>query len=321
VSRSRSGAPATAPRIRPFERGDAEDVAALLQEIWPHLVLSPARLLHDLENAPERAHMGGWVGVAGGEISGYGEGHLRWRAADPTVANLWVAVHPEARGAGLGTALHEQVVAHLASRGARTLRSWVADEGGRRFAARQGYAETRREQLWTLDPRDADLSELPELSGRRREAGYRVVRLRDLLGRPRDLHALYAEAEDDIPSDDVRGELDYEEWERETLQNPLLDADASVTILKGDRPVSFAWLLVDRKTGRAEHELTGTVRDERGRGLARLAKLAALRWCADHGVHTVLTANDSENAAMLRINERLGYRATVISSEIAKTIG
>jgi GNAT superfamily N-acetyltransferase len=302
--------------IRPFEERDARSSVSLLRVLWPHEIVTVDALLHELRNTPARAHERAFVAVRGDEVVGYGEGGLRWRADDPTVGDLWVGVREDARGRGLGAELHTRVLEHLAAHCARTIRSGFEDESGARFAARHGYRETRRERYWTLDPRRADLGELPELERALAAEGFRLAPLREHLERPRDLHALYAAAEDDIPADDVLGELDYDEWERETLEKPLLDADASMNVLHGDRPVSFAWLLVDREGGRAEHELTGTLRDYRGRGLARLAKLASLCWCADNGIHTVLTANDTENAPMLRINERLGYLPTIESVEI-----
>jgi hypothetical protein len=39
-----------------------------------------------------------------------------------------------------------------------------------------------------------------------------------------------------------------------------------------------------------------------------LVKLASARWAAGAGIEHLLTENDSENAAMLALNERLGYR-------------
>ena len=306
--------------IRRFADDDAPEAAALVRTLWPHLMLTAERLLHDLRSTPARAHEVAWVAVSEKEIVGYADGRLHWRADDPTVAMLWVGVREDARREGVGTELHERLSTHLVAHGARTLRSSVADDSGRGFAAHHGYHETRREHFSTLDPREADLSDLPELERKHALEGYHVVTLGTLLDRPHDLHALYAEAEDDIPSDDRRGELAFDEWERETLRNPMLDPDASTTVVHRDRPVSFAWLLVDRDGGFAEHELTGTLRRHRGLGLARLAKLAALRWCAVNGIHTVLTANDAENTPMLRINGRLGYRPTIVSSEIARVI-
>ncbi len=53
---------------------------------------------------------------------------------------------------------------------------------------------------------------------------------------------------------------------------------------------------------------TGSLRAYKGRGLARLAKLAVMRRLAEVGVELVLTENDATNAPMLAINDRLGYR-------------
>ena len=61
--------------------------------------------------------------------------------------------------------------------------------------------------------------------------------------------------------------------------------------------------------GRAVTEMTGTLRDYRGRGLALLAKRATLVNAAKRGVvELVSTENDETNAPMLRVNEKLGYR-------------
>ncbi|TML05256.1 MAG: FAD-binding protein [Actinobacteria bacterium] len=60
--------------------------------------------------------------------------------------------------------------------------------------------------------------------------------------------------------------------------------------------------------GRAVTEMTGTLRDYRGRGLALLAKRATLVNAAKRGVELVFTENDETNGPMLRVNEKLGYR-------------
>jgi RimJ/RimL family protein N-acetyltransferase len=46
----------------------------------------------------------------------------------------------------------------------------------------------------------------------------------------------------------------------------------------------------------------------RGRGIARAVKLQSLAQAVERGVPFVYTDNDSENAPMLHINEKLGYR-------------
>ncbi|MGH3103604.1 MAG: GNAT family N-acetyltransferase [Gaiellaceae bacterium] len=312
----------SAAEIRPFRPEDAAGAAGAFRELLPHYLVNAELLVHWTSSVPERAQVRCWVAERDGEIVAWGEAELRWTRADSGLGSLWVGVTPPARGAGLGARLYELAESHLVAQGAWKLDSSYdeGDEAARRFAEKRGFVPTRTERLWTLDPREADLSELPELERRTRSAGFRLKTLGELLDRPADLHALYAEAHNDMPSDDDPADLRYDEWKEETLDNPLLDRDASIVVLADDRPVSFAWLLVEREGGRADHELTGTLREFRGRGLARLAKLAAIRWCRDHGVTTLLTSNDGANAAMLAINDRLGYRPTIIRIEVARVL-
>ena len=54
--------------------------------------------------------------------------------------------------------------------------------------------------------------------------------------------------------------------------------------------------------------MTGTLPEYRRRGLARLAKLATIRWAAENGVEWMLTSNAEANTGMRALNESLGYR-------------
>jgi RimJ/RimL family protein N-acetyltransferase len=79
-------------------------------------------------------------------------------------------------------------------------------------------------------------------------------------------------------------------------------------VVAGDEPVALAWLDVDREHSVAGNRMTGTVPAHRHRGLARLAKLATIRWAGANGIRTIATGNDSTNRDMLALNEHLGYR-------------
>ena len=54
--------------------------------------------------------------------------------------------------------------------------------------------------------------------------------------------------------------------------------------------------------------MTGTLRQYRRRGLARLCKLATIRWAVGHEIEKLMTSNDGQNEAMLGLNRELGYR-------------
>jgi GNAT superfamily N-acetyltransferase len=307
--------------VRPFVRADADAAAALIRAVEPNLVMTGELLVHWLEGTTEQARAAYWVAERDGEIVGFADAELAWAVSEPGVARLWVGVRPDARGRGLGSAMLAVAERHLRANDARKLRgSHGADERSRRFADRHGYRPAREIRRSRLDVRSADLSELPRLEEEKAAEGFHVVALRRLLDRPRDLHVLYAEAEADSPADEPYDNVGYDEWEQETLGNPLLDADASVVVVEGERPVAFSWLLVDREGGRGEHDLTGTLREYRGRRLARLAKLAVVRWCVESGVDVLFTGNDTLNAPMLTINDRLGYRPTVVRQEVLKEV-
>jgi GNAT superfamily N-acetyltransferase len=310
-----------ASEIRSFRDADADAVAGLMRRMVPQFLSNRDVLLHWMREAPERSHTRVWVAEEDDGVAGFVWTNFKWWAAEPGIGSTFLVVRPESRRRGVGTALFELVDRHLREHGAWKHEAHVTDDDGRGFAERRGFEETRRERLSQLDVASADLSELPALEEAKAAEGFRVAPLRELLDRPRELHAMFDEAAKDMPGDDPHGDVDYDEWQRQSLGNPLLELDGSMNVLDGARPVAFAWLLVDHEGSRGEHELTGTLRAYRGRGLARLAKLAAVRWCRENGIGTLLTGNDSENAPMLAINDRLGYAPTVYHVEFARVLG
>jgi RimJ/RimL family protein N-acetyltransferase len=123
-----------------------------------------------------------------------------------------------------------------------------------------------------------------------------------------------------MPADHAASNIPYDEWVEETVGNPDLNRDASTVVLVDDRPAALSWLEVDTVHRVAQHDLTGTARAFRRRGLARLAKLAALRWCAQAGIARVTTGNDSTNVGMLAINDEVGFRPYAVETEWVKPL-
>ena len=294
--------------IRPFEPRDAASTTELRRALMPDWVETPAGLLHSLATEPPRTRRRNWVALDGGVVA-WATAGFEWAIEADDVGFAWVGVRDDHRRRGLGGLLYELAEAHVRGQSARRVESWTIGDGpGRRFLEQRGYRPRRSHQMWSLDPRAVDAAELRRLAEERARDGYRLAPLRALEGREREVHAAYAEAEADMPADEPETNFPFEEWRRHLYEHPDLSRDGSFLVLASDRPVSLALMVVDRACRRAAHELTGTVRDHRRRGLARLAKMAALRWCADNCITTVLTGNDTTNADMLALNEHLGYR-------------
>jgi GNAT superfamily N-acetyltransferase len=300
--------------IRDLEERDAEAASALIAEHSPWFS-TPAGVLHRVRSVPERARRGTWVAERERHVVGFAEAEFEWTTDQDDVGGLWLVVHPDLRRRGIGSALYERAVQHLASHGARELRTWAGDDGAE-FVEHRGFVASRHERISAVDPRSVDTARTRDLPD-----GVRVVPLSALLDRLPEVHALYAEASADMPADHAESNLPLEEWLEERIGDPNLDRDASIVVLVDDHPAALSWVYVDERHARADHDLTGTARRFRRRGLARLAKLAVIERSAARGVTTLTTENDSENVGMLAINDELGFRPYAVVTEWVKQLG
>lgn len=300
------------PSIRAFRAADAPALAEWLDPLAPaEAVCTPAVLVHQRRGLPRRARVCALVALEGGTPVG-----LAWDGAQifgsrPGLRRIWVAVRPDRRCRGIGSALWERAEAHALAVGGRTLRSWaIADPpAGERFLLARGCTQTGRELQSWVDPRAVDRDELQRRRAAARRRGFEVHTLREVLPRfEAPVRNLFLEADQAAPGHDAGALVAPATFRRYILENPTLDRDLSVVVMEGERPVSLCWLKGDAAVGRYGVEFTGTRQSMRGRGLASLAKLEALYLAARAGVRWVGTANEESNGPMLAINRRLGHR-------------
>jgi GNAT superfamily N-acetyltransferase len=304
--------------IREFRPEDAAGVVALLRAVHPTAVVTTESVLHRQRTMPPEARQRVWVAEADGRVVALGRALLEWETSHPGVGEFGISVAPDVRGRGIGGELYDRAVSHLREVGARTAGNWALPDG-KAFLERRGHERRRSSWQSALDLRDADLSELGALEERKAREGFRVLAVRDVLDRPRDLYELDAVTSLDEPSDFPIDTMDYDNWLRRTYLHPALRGEGSRVVVGGDRLV--AWALIDTDgERRAANEFTGTHPEFRGRGLARLVKLAVAAWARDDGVETLFTGNDAANAPMLAINERMGYRRVAELHYLVRTL-
>ena len=293
--------------IRPFEPADAAAVVALARQAAVDWAVSSRGLVYRLRSHPERGRQEAWVAVENDEVVGFSRARLLWEVGSESAGTVWLTVRSDRRRGGLGSALLAEAETHLRASGAGRLESFAETEAGVAFLESRGFVRAGTEHVSALDPRRADLATRPSLETAAANEGFRAVRLAEALDRPRELHAVYSETLADIPgyfrADDVR----YEEWAAECLEDPDLSLEGSAVVVDADRPIALSFLMTDGER-RAASDMTGTLTRYRRRGLARLAKLACIRWAAASGIEQMVTGNDGENSAMLALNQSLGYR-------------
>jgi GNAT superfamily N-acetyltransferase len=298
--------------LRPFRQSDAPALAEWIDRLGlAEEVCTPAWLVHQRRMMPSRGKSMWLVAVMGREPVGLAREDPQIFASRLGVRRTWVGVRPDVRSRGIGGQLWAAVERHARQIGARTLRSWAVGEGspGEQFLRARGFKLVERELQSWVDPSSLDETQLERVVATAAERGFRVVGLdRMISSREADLRRVFLGADGDAPGHAASQPVAAGTFRRVILQNPLLDLECSTVVLHGDEPVALSWLKGDREVGRYGVEFTGTASSWRGRGLAYLAKLSALRLVARAGVRWVGTANDQNNAPMLAINRRLKHR-------------
>jgi GNAT superfamily N-acetyltransferase len=279
--------------IRPAEPGDIEGAVALHDAHAPYLVVSATAQRHRLESAAVPGR-GTFAAVDAGEVVGWATSALI-AGSDPLDGQLRVLVRPDYRGRGIGAKLLEATHEELRSAGAKSARVF-ADPSTTAWAARWGYQQTRQVLYVGIDPRKA-----PDVPGV--PTGVELAQLNEL--DPRMVYEADEVAQRTKPGDANITSRPYDDWLRGVWNSPEMVLGLSMAALYDDQVVAFT-------LGHGDHrkiwsQMTATLPEYRGRGLAKLVKCAALHRAADAGVQTAYTANYDGNAPMIAVNEWLGY--------------
>ncbi|MDG4794180.1 GNAT family N-acetyltransferase [Micromonospora sp. WMMD1082] len=282
--------------IRPAEPDDAQAVVALRTLVLPFLVRGVASTRQMIATPTPGLHWAGFVAEVDGKIIGWVSASRNEHTTEAVGEVSLLHVHPDQRRRGIGAALLARALEHLAPLDLDRLHGRALPEA-LPFARRHGFAPSRQERFSALDLHA--LPPLPETPD-----GVRLLSLAE--ADPRQVHRVDVLASADEPGVVASGAIGYDHWCAGTWDNVGLDREASMGAEVGG--VLAAISLVKRDGERMWTDYTGTVPEHRGRGLARLVKLAALHRAAARGITVAYTGNDEANAPMLAINTRLGYR-------------
>lgn len=278
-------------------------MVALRAQVYPYLVQGVEGTRQAIATAPRdrRALVAEVDGAVAGWVSAYANG--------PAGEVSLLHVHPGHRGRGLGAALLAAALDHLATLGVRRIRAWALEDS-LGFARAHGFTPSRPVRYAALD-----LRELPPLPPA--PPGVDLLPM-DALD-PHALHAAHVAASADEPGDVPASPLSYADWRAGLWDNPDAARSASTAAVVAGVPVALAELLRDGH--RVWSDMTATLPAHRGRGLARLAKLAALHRAREAGATEAYTSNDEGNAPMLAVNARLGYRPVATHWSCLRDLG
>ncbi len=224
-----------------------------------------------------------------------------------------VRVLPEVRGSGVGSTLLEALETWCREQGGTVLGTEVreADDHSVAFAKHRGYQTDRHIFESTLDLATFDETRFAGTVEGLEAEGIRIVALADMDDQEawaRKVHALVSRTVFDIPGVNMAEAPDYTTWSQWAMDAEACPRDCFLLALDGDRVAGVTFLEHNRDTGAMYTGHTSVDREYRGRKLALALKLASVETARRYDAPYMRTNNDAQNAPMLAVNRKMGYR-------------
>lgn len=293
------------------DRNRFPEVAALWNEVWPEIPIEEEELAHDEAVLKPHQRSRYWIGWREGGPIGLAELGPVPGSYHPRHWSLHVAVPAGLRGQGIGSGLYDVARAHVGPEPPLTLSSQCKenDDPSYAFLAKRGYRETKRDFQSALELDRINMEALEEFEQRPLppELQIRTLAEVDSPSFRAAFHHLFEDVRKDIPRLFPPTPMEPEEFEAQMVDLPFLIREGCLIAFQGDAPIGFTTEFRGVQEGRLDQGLTAVRKDFRGKGVASALKARAMRWAMSQGFKFVRTDNDSRNAPMIAINDRLGF--------------
>ena len=300
-------------QLRPMEEADYPRVAELRNMVDP-TPITPEELLRMHRAAPADSIRQRVVALdAQEQLVGYSiAAHYSWTPPGKFV--ITVNVERTQRGQGVGSSLYTSARQFAEEHGASLLASRVREEQseGVQFAQRRGFTIHRHEFESTLDLASFDETRFQGVIEQVEASGihfHSLAELGNTTESQKKLHEQIARFALDIPGIAEEPLPPFEQMRRMLYQSEEFRADAQMIALDGETWVGSAMLTYQPEKNSMYNAGSGVERAYRGRHIALALKLLSIRCARRYGAAYLRTNNDSDNAAILALNRKLGYVA------------
>lgn len=293
------------PTIREAEPVDFEEIASILSDVWPSNPIDAAELTRDHETMEPHLRTRFAIAKEGARAVGVCEMSRDIGTFHPQRWTVVASVIAENRRQGIGASLYRWAQGELSAAEVLAIESKAHedDPAGQAFATSRGFMETKRDFVSELDvvgcnppavvlPAGLEIRSFAEVDGR-------AMRRR--------LHETFEEVRADVPRAYPPTPTPFEFFDEHVLGDPNFLPDATFLAMAGGAIAGFTGAFRASEEGVVDQWLTGVRRPWRGQGLALCLKVQGIRWAQANAYQLIRTDNDSRNARMLAINERLGF--------------
>ena len=228
--------------------------------------------------------------------------------------DIELVVTPEKRGLGIGARLYSQLYATAVEQCAIGVRCYVdmADRTGAEWASARGFERTLVCCDVVLDVPACQVPSEFELADTANNLGIRVstfaAEMQTDPDTPRKFYTLSSGLRRDIPGPDVLEDVPFEQFVKSLDSHKRL-LDAHFVAIRDGEWIAMSTLWRRGADDVLQTGITGVVRSERGKGIAKLLKHHAVNYAKRRGAPQIITDNAEQNAPMRAINQQLGFVA------------
>jgi GNAT superfamily N-acetyltransferase len=300
--------------IRPFAPEDYAAAVAVSNAVYTEYANTVDEWRYSDEHRDPKCYFARYVAERDGAIVAIGECGQSAGMFHPRKFFVGVTVHPDWQGQGIGTSLYDHITTSLEFASPISLRSntRAAWPHSLRFLAARGYKEEMRSWESRLDVAAFDPTPYADAEARTIAHGIDLTTYAGLAGDPdrdRKLFDLDMALARDVPSPEPFTPVSFEFYADRVLRDPDLLPDGWFVAV--DRAtgqyVGMCQLWHSQASADLYNGLTGVLRSHRRRGIALALKLRSIAYAKTLGRPTIKTWNESNNRAMLSINEALGF--------------
>ena len=300
--------------IRPFENNDQDyrQAVNIVNTVWPEYPDTVDEWKESDEKRSNLLKRGRFFAEIDGKPVGFANYSQSLWVNHPGKLFVGVEVLPDFRRRGVGSALWEHLCKEVRQFDPLRLLAHTREdyEDGIRFAAKQGFEELMRDWESRLYPESFDLDEWSRYPRQVAEQGIEIKTVAELESDPnrdRKLYELEWLIDRDVPSPEPPSKVPFEEFQKVWERTNLLP-DAWYVAVDNDEYVGMTNLWSSQANAKLLYVgITGVTRSHRKRGIAMALKVRSVEFALQKGFSEIRTWNETNNQAMLGINNRLGF--------------
>ncbi len=296
--------------IRPFTRGDLSGIVDLWNIVRPNQQRTLDEAESDMDTLEPEFQTGFFVTELEDKIVGVAEIYRHPGMYHPHKFFGNIFVHPKHQKKGIGTALYQSTLEFLTALEAISFRSQIAESDAHslQFATTRGFSESKRDFESLLTVNSFDFSRFAGLENVEGVEFHTAKELDSTVFR-QALFDCFTATRADVPRSQAASPISLEFFQEQVLGDEYFLWDGTQIALdpKTDTILGFSGVYQGAREGWMDQWLTATRREARGRGIALALKLRVTKYALEQGYSTIRTDNDTRNAPMLAINDKLGF--------------